>query len=200
MIKKVQFQYLKVFLFFIILFFSLTSCKNLLITENCKEKQNAYIKISTNQLDNSTRTFLPNGFNENSFLIKWVLTISSEDGDNPLEYTGEDKDDEESTISAYSQMITDTSIELEVGTWTFNLIACNPYTNSTYLESTITKEIKGGENILSFNMKEASGENAAEGNIEFTLYWKNNPYVDSVNYTLYKWDNTRTRNYRIIFY
>lgn len=44
-------------------------------------------------------------------------------------------------------MITDTSIELEVGTWTFNLIACNPYTNSTYLESTITKEIKGGENL-----------------------------------------------------
>ena len=39
-------------------------------------------------------------------------------------------------------------------------------------------------------MKEASGENAAEGNIEFTLYWKNNPYVDSVNYALYKWDNT----------
>ena len=190
MIKKVQFQYLKVFLFFIILFFSFTSSKNLLITENCKEKQKAYIKISTNQLDNSTRTFLPNGFNEESFLIKWILTINSENGDNPLEYTWEDKNDEEATISAYSQMITDTSIELEVGTWTFNLVACNPYTDSTYLEATITKELKDGENILFFNMEEASGENAAEGNIEFTLYWKNNSYVNSVNYTLYKWDNT----------
>lgn len=69
---------------------------------------------------------------------------------------------------AYAAMSADSSILIDTGSWTFNLNVTKDGKDILY--GTKTLEIVGGDNTLDFGeLSEASGENAAEGNVSFTL-------------------------------
>lgn len=143
-----------------------TSCENLFGGKAPITYEKAYIRISTDM----KKSVLPSEpFSSLSTGLTWTLTGSLNGG--AVQELGKWSDTigvtEADTTTAYNKMISDTSITLNVGTWTFTLTASND--SGKLLEATITQTIIGGQNTLDFYMKEAVGEGAASGQIDFTL-------------------------------
>lgn len=143
-----------------------TSCENLFGGKTPITYEKAYIRISTDM----KKSVLPSEpFSASSTGLTWTLTGSLNGG--AVQELGKWIDTisvtEASTTTAYNKMINDTSITLNAGTWTFTLTASND--SGKLLEATITQKILGGQNTLVFDMKEAVGEGAASGQIDFTL-------------------------------
>ena len=186
------------FLCFVVIFgvFALcgtfTSCENLFGGKAPINYEKAYITITTN-LSTNARTVLPsNSFTEDTTGLTWTLTGSLNGGTEQQlkkwsDITGAT---EAATTTAYNNMISDTSITLNAGTWTFTLTASNE-SGELLLEATIEQKINGGENTLDFDMKEAVGEGAASGQIEFTLTFPGN-VIKNVNATLTKRGETNS--------
>ena len=152
-----------------------TSCENLFGGKAPIDYEKAYITITTN-LSTNARTVLPREpFSDSSKGLTWTLTGSLNGG--AVQELGKWSDTtgitEASSSTAYNNMISDTSITLNAGTWTFTLTASNE-SGKLLLEATIEQKINGGENTLVFDMKEATGENVASGQIEFTLNFPEN--------------------------
>lgn len=163
-----------------------TSCENLLSVKEEKQTEQSYIRISTN-LSSVDRSVLPSdSFKENTTGLTWTLSGSRNGG--AVQELGKWSDTigvtEASTTTAYNKMISDSFIPVDEGTWIFTLTAKN--NSGKVLEATITQTITGGQNILVFDMKEAVGEGAASGQIEFTLKWEKLSIVDNVVSTLSK--------------
>lgn len=178
--------------FFVVIFgiFALcgtfTSCENLFGGKAPINYEKAYITITTN-LSTNARTVLPSEpFSDSSTGLTWTLTGSLNGGTEQQlkEWSDTTGITEANTTTAYNNMISDTSITLNAGTWIFTLTASNE--SGKLLEATITQKITGGENILVFDMKEATGENVASGQIDFTLKWEKLSIVDNVATTLSK--------------
>ena len=186
------------FLCFVVIFgiFALcgtfTSCENLFGGKAPINYEKAYITITTN-LSTNARTVLPsNSFTTDTTGLTWTLTGSLNGG--AVQELGKWSDTigvtEADTTTAYDKMISDTSITLNAGTWTFTLTASNE-SGELLLEATIEQKINGGENTLDFDMKEAVGEGAASGQIEFTLNFPEN-VIKNVNATLTKRGETNS--------
>ena len=161
-----------------------TSCENLFGGKTPINYEKAYIRISTDM----KKSVLPSEpFSDSSTGLTWTLTGSLNGG--AVQELGKWSDTigvtEASTTTAYNKMISDTSIILNAGSWTFTLSASND-SGKLLLEATIEQKINGGENTLSFVMEEAVGEGAASGQIEFTLKWEKLGIVDNVFTTLSK--------------
>ena len=162
-----------------------TSCENLLSVKEEKQTEQSYIRISTN-LSSVDRSVLPsNYFTKDTTGLTWTLSGSR---NGTAEITIKVWNDEGDTAAiiqtAYQKMINDSFIPVDEGTWIFTLTAEN--NSGKVLEATITQTITGGQNTLSFVMEEATGENVASGQIEFTLKWKELSIVDNVVSTLSK--------------
>ncbi|MEE0999145.1 MAG: hypothetical protein UIH41_05750 [Treponemataceae bacterium] len=143
-----------------------TSCENLFGGKAPITYEKAYIRISTDM----KKSVLPSEpFSSLSTGLTWTLTGIPSGG--AVQELGKWSDTigvtEADTTTAYNKMISDMSITLNVGTWTFTLTAANE--SGKLLEATITQTITGGQNTLVFDMKEAVGEGAASGQIDFTL-------------------------------
>ncbi|MBQ8353268.1 MAG: InlB B-repeat-containing protein [Spirochaetaceae bacterium] len=171
-----------------------TSCENLFGGKAPINYEKAYITITTN-LSTNARTVLPsNSFTEDTTGLTWTLTGSLNGG--AVQQLKEWRDiTEAATTTAYNNMISDTSISLNAGTWTFTLTASNE--SGKLLEATIEQKINGGENTLDFDMKEAVGEGAASGQIDFTLKWKEQSVVDNVAITLSKRNDSSFKNIEV---
>lgn len=192
--KKTNKNYQRLSIFFLmILGMFIVSCKNPLnLKHNSKDAKKAYIRISTNLSDSKVRSALPESFYDSekedtkSGLI-WELSGEESNGS---EYEKIWEDDSTTNNTAYKQMLGDTSIELDVGTWTFTLTAYVKNSDGIQekvLESTIQKTIVSGQNSLSFEMEEAVGdEGVANGEISFTLNFPQNK-IDNLAITLYKY-------------
>lgn len=167
------------------------SCKNPLnFKQDAKESQKAYISISANLPGSNARTVLPNVVTDTTTGLTWELTgeITDSGSDKTFEKSWSDTEDK----TAYQQMIypdADSGILLDVGNWKFTLTVYN--TEGKVLEATLGDEnnpiqiTKDGENKLEFVMQEATGENLANGQIEFTLKFPEN-VVGQVEATLNK--------------
>ncbi|MBE6351198.1 MAG: hypothetical protein E7062_10715, partial [Spirochaetaceae bacterium] len=167
-----------------------TSCENLFGAKEKTIQEKAYITITTN-LSTNARTVLPSEpFSASSPGLTWTLTGSLNGGTEQQQLKEwNDEITEESTTTAYNNMISDTSITLNAGTWTFTLSASNE--SGKLLEATIEQKINGGENTLVFDMKEAVGEGAASGQIDFTLTFPGS-VIKNVNATLTKRGETNS--------
>ena len=178
------------FLCFVVIFgvFALcgifTSCENLFGGKTPINYEKAYIRISTDM----KKSVLPSEpFSDSSTGLTWTLTGSLNGGavQELRKWSDTISVTEAATTTAYNKMISDTSIILNAGSWTFTLSASND-SGKLLLEATIEQKINGGENTLSFVMEEAVGEGAASGQIEFTLKWEKLGIVDNVFTTLSK--------------
>ena len=151
-----------------------TSCENLFGGKAPINYEKAYITITTN-LSTNARTVLPsNSFTKDTTGLTWTLTgIPSGGTEQQQLKEWNDEITGAATTTAYNKMLSDTSITLNAGTWTFTLTASNE-SGKLLLEATIEQKINGGENTLVFDMKEATGENVASGQIEFTFSGKFN--------------------------
>ena len=98
------------------------SCENLFGAKEKAIQEKAYITITTN-LSTNVRTVFPSKFTEDTTGLTWTLTGSINDGAVQELGKWEDGNTEESATTAYNNMISDTSITLNAGTWTFTLTA-----------------------------------------------------------------------------
>lgn len=192
--KKTNKNYQRLSIFFLmILGMFIVSCKNPLnLKHNSKDAKKAYIRISTNLSDSKVRSALPESFydsKENDTKPGLIWELSGEESKGS-EYEKIWEDDSTTNNTAYKQMLGDTSIELDVGTWTFTLTAYVKNSDDIQekvLESTIQKTIVSGQNSLLFEMEEAVGdEGVANGEISFTLNFPQNQ-IDNLAITLYKY-------------
>lgn len=150
-----------------------TSCENLLSVKEEKQTEQSYIRISTN-LSSVDRSVLPSdSFKENTTGLTWTLSGSlNGTAEITIKVWNDEGDTAAITQTAYQKMIDDSFIPVDEGTWIFTLTAEN--NSGKVLEATKEKTINGGENTLDFDMKEAVGEEAASGQIEFTLNFPEN--------------------------
>ena len=168
------------------------SCKNPLnFKQDAKESQKAYISISANLPGSNARTVLPTVVTDTTTGLTWELTGEMIGSSTSKTFTKSWDDTEDKT--AYQQMIypdADSGILLDVGNWQFTLTVYN--NEGKVLEATLGDEnnpiqiTKDGENKLKFVMQEATGENLANGQIEFTLKFPPN-VVGQVEATLYEY-------------
>lgn len=163
------------------------SCKNPLnFKQESKESQKAYISISANLPGSNARTVLPNAVTARTTGLTWELKGKNEGSEN--EKTLKTWSDTEEQ-NAYDNMCSDTNILLDVGNWQFTLTVYND--EGKVLEATLGDDndlfeiTKDGPNELIFEMKEATGENLANGQIEFTLNFPSE-VIGQVNATLYE--------------
>ena len=164
----------------------LFSCNNFLnpnkttfIPDNITPEK-AYIDISAK----FSRTVLPQSYDENSAGLTWTLSVTKSSESNPiLTKTWTDN-----TTIAYQQMINEKNISLEPGYYIFSLVASK--NNQKVLESTLQKNLISGLNTLYFSMKEATGDNVANGQVNFTLNWTENDIVSQVVYTFQEYNGT----------
>lgn len=165
------------------------SCKNPLnFKQDAKESQKAYISISANLPGSNARTVLPTVVTDTTTGLTWELTGEMIGSSTSKTFTKSWDDTEDKT--AYQQMIypdADSGILLDVGNWKFTLTVYN--TEGKVLEATLGDESNPFEikkdvpNELKFVMQEATGENLANGQIEFTLKFPEN-VVGQVEATL----------------
>ena len=174
-----------------------TSCENLLSVKEEKQTEQSYIRISTN-LSSVDRSVLPSdSFKENTTGLTWTLS-GSRNGTTEITikvWNDENGDTASITQTAYQKMINDFFIPVDEGTWIFTLTAKN--NSGKVLEATKEKTINGGQNTLVFDMKEAVGEGAASGQIEFTLKWKELGVVGNVAITLSKRNDSSFNNIEV---
>lgn len=151
-----------------------TSCENLLSVKEEKQTEQSYIRISTN-LSSVDRSVLPsNYFTKDTTGLTWTLSGSLNGTTEKIikVWNDENGDTPAITQTAYQKMISDSFIPVDEGTWIFTLTAEND--SGKVLEATKEQKINGGENTLSFVMAEATGIEAASGQIEFTLNFPEN--------------------------
>lgn len=165
------------------------SCKNPLnFKQEAKESQKAYISISANLPGSNARTVLPTVVITETTGLTWELTgeITDFGSDKTFEKSWYDTEEQK----AYNNMCSDTNILLDVGNWKFTLTVYN--NEGKVLEATLGDESNPFEikkdvpNELEFVMQEATGENLANGQIEFTLKFLEN-VVGQVEATLYEY-------------
>ena len=152
--------------------------------------------ISTNFSDTKTRTVLPTPFSTEVLGYKWVLYAQSSSSTEQIEVKAwEDTKDENNTpILAYNNMLNDDNILLDVGSYTFTLIVYNG-DNKKVLEGSEEFTINPSQNNkLEFNMKEATGSDVADGSIVFKLKWNELGVVDKVQANLLKSDGSNLEN------
>lgn len=161
------------FAFFIALSFVFISCGNLTTSENDDSipQGKGKITISTD-LDSQSRSVLPTAIDETTTGLKWELEGTCE-GKTYSNIWNDTISEDGVVTTAYNKMKSANDLLLDVGTWNFTLKVKN---NSGYvLFATKEVSIETGENKLSFEMKEATssdianGETVATGSIEFTL-------------------------------
>ena len=179
-------------IFMIFLGIFIVSCKNPLnFKQEAKESQKAYISISANLPGSNARTVLPTVVTDTTTGLTWELTGEMIGSSTSKTFTKSWDDTEDKT--AYQQMIypdADSGILLDVGNWKFTLTVYN--TEGKVLEATLGDESNPFEikkdvpNELKFVMQEATGENLANGQIEFTLKFPEN-VVGQVEATLYEY-------------
>jgi len=185
----------KTILFLLMMFgMFLASCKGSLnLKDDFSNAQKVYITISTNLSDLQTRTVLPKGFNSESTGLTWFLIGEKTNSDKKISYEWNDEIGVTGAVveSAYYKMTSsDTVIELEEGEWSFVLTVKNS-AGQKVLESTLTKTISLQTANLKFDMKEASGDDVAPGQIEFTLTFPAGT-VGKVAATLTEYGNAAT--------
>lgn len=148
--------------------------------------------ISTNFSDTKTRTVLPTPFSTEVLGYKWVLYAQTSNSATQIEVKSwEDTKDENNTpILAYNNMLNDDCILVDVGSYTFTLIVYNG-DNKKVLEGSEEFTINPSQNNkLEFNMKEATGSDVADGSIVFKLKWNELDVVDNVQGNLLKSDGS----------
>ena len=155
-------RYLLIFISLMIFF----GCKNE-VKSDFEETKNtgAYIKIQKVQ----SRSILPTFDIEN--MTDFVLTGTKE-GEQPIVLR---------TYENYFQL-NGSSFEIQSGNWTFTLQA---NISSSKYESTITKTIVEGENLLNFVMELQEKGNSNDSSINVLLSFEQNPQVNKVKAALY---------------
>lgn len=175
-----------------ILLFTLFSCENLFsskqdIPTNVIQTPTFQTNVATVKISSKMpRTVLPEAFTENTQGLTWKLTVSGVSG---TCYTEEWTDTEDGN-TAYQNMLAD-SFTLATGTYKFSLSVDRVGNDvKRVLYSIIeSQEIKLGTNVLNFEMKEATGDSAVPGSIDFTLNFPAN-VVSKAIATLYKWNSS----------
>ncbi len=174
----------------------IVSCKNPLnFKQEAKESQKAYISISANLPGSNARTVLPTAVTDKTTGLTWELTGEMIGSSTSKTFTKSWNDTTDnasgSVTTAFLNMRSDTNILLDVGNWQFTLTVYNN-DNKKVLEATLGDESNPFEikkdvpNELKFEMQEATGENLANGQIEFTLKFPEN-VVGQVEATLYEY-------------
>lgn len=155
-------RYLLVFISLMIFF----GCKNE-VKSDFEETKNtgAYIKIQKVQ----SRSILPYFYFED--MTDFVFTGTKE-GEQPIVLR---------TYENYFQL-NGSSFEIQSGNWTFTLQA---NISSSKYESTITKTIVEGENLLNFVMELQEKGNSNDSSINVLLSFEQNPQVNKVKAALY---------------
>ena len=160
------------FAFFIALSFVFISCGNLTTSENDDSIPQGKGKITISTDLQNGRSVLPTAIEETTTGLKWELEGTCE-GKTYSKIWNDTTSEDGVVTTAYNKMKSDNDLLLDVGTWNFTLKVKN---NSGYvLFATKEVSIETGENNLSFEMKEATssdianGETVANGSIEFTL-------------------------------
>ena len=182
------------FAFFIALSFVFISCGNLTTSENDDSIPQGKGKITISTDLQNGRSVLPTAITENTKGLTWELEGTCEV--KTYSKIWNDKTSEDGVVTtAYNNMKSDNNLLLDVGTWNFTLKVKN---NSGFvLFATKEVSIETGENNLSFEMKEATssdianGETVANGSIEFTLNFPKD-VIDNVVATLYNHENSET--------
>lgn len=188
------------FAFFIALSFVFISCGNLTTSENDDSipQGKGKICISTN-LDSQSRSVLPTAITENTEGLTWELEGTCE-GKTYSKIWNDTTSEDGVVTTAYNKMKSDNDLLLDVGTWNFTLKVKN---NSGYvLFATKEVSIETGENNLSFEMKEATssdianGETVANGSIEFTLNFPKDVVTKGIaTLTTYEGTNPDTQDF-----
>lgn len=176
-----------------ILLLTLFSCENLFspkqdIPTNVIQTPTLQTNVATVKISSKMpRTVLPEAFTENTQGLTWKLTVSDESG---ICYTEEWTDTEDGSNTAYQNMLAD-SFTLATGTYKFSLSVDRVGNDGKWVLYSIieSQEIKLGTNVLNFEMKEATGDSAAPGSIDFTLNFPAN-VVSKAIATLYKWNSS----------
>lgn len=160
------------FAFFIALSFVFISCGNLTTSENDDSIPQGKGKITISTDLQNGRSVLPTAITENTKGLTWELEGTCE-GKTYSNIWNDTTSEDGVVTTAYNKMKSDNDLVLDVGTWNFTLKVKN---NSGYvLFATKEVSIETGENNLSFEMKEATssdianGETVATGSIKFTL-------------------------------
>ncbi|MEE0877910.1 MAG: SUMF1/EgtB/PvdO family nonheme iron enzyme [Treponemataceae bacterium] len=174
-----------------ILLLTLFSCENLFspkqdIPTNVIQTPTLQTNVATVKISSKMpRTVLPEAFTENTHGLTWKLTVSGESG---TCYTEEWTDTEDGSKTAYQNMLAD-SFTLATGTYKFSLSVDRVGNDGKRVLYSIieSQEIKLGTNVLNFKMKEATGDSAAPGSIDFTLNFPANVVSNAIA-TLYKWN------------
>ena len=141
-----------------LLVFGILACTNIVD----HKQENSYIRISATTPN--ARTILPIAFTENTEGLNWFLTGITDDSTVTFDKSWTDTNGK----TAYENMTSETFIIPEKGNWSFSLIAQIDEKNVLYCTLT-NVQINIGENNLSFVMTEATGDNIAGGQIDFTL-------------------------------
>ena len=160
------------FAFFIALSFVFISCGNLTTSENDDSIPQGKGKITISTDLQNGRSVLPTAITKDTTGLKWELEGTCE-GKTYSKIWNDTTSEDGVVTTAYNKMKSANDLLLDVGTWNFTLKVKN---NSGYvLFATKEVSIETGENKLSFEMKEATssdianGETVANGSIEFTL-------------------------------
>ena len=157
------------FLSISLLVLGILACTN--IVEH--KEENSYIRISATI--KNMRTVLPTAFTEKTKGLNWFLT--GDCGESSIEKNWTDTNDK----TAYENMTSETFIIPKVGDWNFTLIA--QIDNEEVLSCTLTNvQINAGQNTINFSMQEATGDNIANGQIDFTLKFPKDIVSKSVAY------------------
>lgn len=184
------------FAFFIALSFVFISCGNLTTSENDDSIPQGKGKITISTDLQNGRSVLPTAIEQDTRGLKWELTGIKDGTLQTIKYWT-DGADETGTVIAYKSMTSDLGIVIDTGTWDFTLTASlTASQNNATEELNVLQahcnsvQINAGNNALNFVMQEAT-EKAASGSIEFTLNFPKD-VVDTVEATLYKYDNDNT--------
>ena len=176
-----------------ILLLTLFSCENLFspkqdIPTNVIQTPTLQTNVATVKISSKMpRTVLPEAFTENTQGLTWKLTVSGVSG---TCYAEEWTDTEDGSNTAYQNMLAD-SFTLATGTYKFSLSVDRVGNDGKRVLYSIieSQEIKLGTNVLNFEMKEATGDSAAPGSIDFTLNFPAN-VVSKAIATLHKWNSS----------
>ena len=176
-----------------ILLFTLFSCENLFsskqdISSNVIQTPTLQANVATVKISSKMpRTVLPEAFTENTKNLTWNLTVSDNTGSC---YTDIWVDSEDGSNTAYQNMLAD-SFTLATGTYKFSLSVDRVGNDGMQVLYSIieSQEIKLGTNVLNFEMKEATGDSAAPGSIDFTLRFPSDVVSKAIT-TLYKWNSS----------
>ena len=184
------------FAFFIALSFVFISCGNLTTSENDDSIPQGKGKITISTDLQNGRSVLPTKIKEDTTGLKWELVGTKAEESKQIGYWEDDN-----SGTAYQSMTSDSKIVIDTGTWDFTLTASLDSDDGSVAKVLVSEivnaTIKSGENKLSFEMKEATssdianGETVANGSIEFTLKFPKD-VVDNVEAKLFKYENNDT--------